>query len=843
MTAGPYALAAEDYFNEGWSPIPLPFKTKWPPADGFTGAQGKYVDAKQIKRWLGDRGRASAGKLTWKAAEGNIALRLHPNFIGIDVDMYDGKAGRETFNRAIDAWGPLPPTWYASSRSDGSGIRLFRIPEGLAWPGKLPQGGGVELVRWDHRYVVCAPSIHDKTGQPYMWFHDDRGLVADEIPEWADIPPLPEAWVEGLTNGKEWTERATVSMDATAVRDWLSARNGGKPCTTMRRTLSGALRTVRTAGDDGGAHDAGRDGAWALIGDAAAGHAGVEKALASLKKAFMEAVVARRGHDGERLASDEWARIVIRGVQKVSAEGEPDDDDLCAMLSGGATTGGGGSGSGGADGDGEEPAEAASGRNGRSRLKLWDYTRDDIGNAQRLVNEHRHDLRWSAGLGGWVVWNGSRWALDVDGQVERWAMEVVRGMESEASEIEDAKERAAFLKFVRSSGNIGKLKAMISLAANQKGVSVPAEAFDANPMYLGTPSGTVKLTQGRVERVPAQQEHMITRSTRTPYDPEARSDLWDKFLLRTQPDEEIRAWLQKLVGYSLWGGNPQRLFIAVFGPTSTGKTTFMEAVRAALGDYGDVTNLTLFRDSQDERARADVVEALDTRFLFAEEASHEWKLHPDQIKRITGGTPLKARRPFAKEYVRKVPGFTPWLVSNSAPHIEGADPAFMRRLLVVPFMEQIDKRDEVSGYRDELVTSEEARAAVLAWCLAGWEAYSLDPDLATPANAFVARAEFQDELSDFDSMLNDLCEMRPEFREKPSALFQAYQRWCEINGVAGKERMTGTSFGRALSSRGYRKTSTKLNGKPVPVRAGLRLSKEWRGIVPDALPVGEAEGA
>lgn len=831
---GPYSVAAQDYFDAGWSPIPLPFKTKWPPADGFTGARGEYVDAKRLKLWLGTKGRASAGNMTWKSAEGNVALRLHPNFIGIDVDMYDDKAGRETFHRAIEAWGALPATWYASSRSDGSGIRLFRIPEGLAWPGKLPQGGGVELVRWDHRYVVCAPSIHDKTGQPYAWFHDDRGLVSDEIPEWDEIPALPEAWVEGLTSGKQWTARATADMDTEAVRDWLSARNGGKPCTTMRRTLSGALRTVRTAGDDGGAHDAGRDGAWALIGDAAAGHGGVESALKSLRKAFVEAIKERRGHDGDRLAAEEWARIVVRGVQKVAAEGEADEDDLCAMLgSGSAPPPDGGQSVGGSD---DHEGDSGGARKSTGRLKLFDYTRDDIGNAQRLVHAHRHDLRWVAGLGGWVAWNGSRWCLDVDGTVSRWAMAVVRDMESEASEIEDPKERAAFMKFIRSSGNIGKLRAMVSLAAEQKDISVAAEAFDADPALLGTPSGTVKLVEGRVERVPAQQEHMLTRSTRTPYVPDARSDLWDKFLLRVQPDEEIRTWLQKLVGYSLLGGNPQRLFIAVFGPTSTGKTTFMEAVRSALGDYGDTTNLTLFRDNQDERARADVVEALDTRFLFAEEASHEWKLHPDQIKRITGGTAMKARRPFAKEYVRKVPGFTPWLVTNSAPHIEGADPAFMRRLLVVPFMNQIDKREEVSGYRDELVSSEEARCAVLAWCIAGWEAYSLDPDLATPANAFVARAEFQDELSDFDSMLTELCETGDRLREKPSALFQAYLRWCETNGVSGKDRLTGNAFGRALSARGYRKTSVRVEGKPIPCRAGLRLKKEWAAIVPDAFP-------
>jgi P4 family phage/plasmid primase-like protien len=752
--------------------------------------------------------------MTWKSAEGNIGLRLHPNLLGIDVDMYDGKAGRATFNAAIDAWGPLPHTWFASSRADGSGIRLFRIPEGLAWPGKLPQGGGVELIRWDHRYVICAPSIHPDTGDPYLWYHSERGLIDDEVPALDGIPFLPQTWIDGLTAGREWTERRASDLDDAGVREWISARNDGKPCSSMQRTLNAAKRTVRVAGDEGGAHDAARDGAWGLIGDAQAGHAGLGSALAALKKVFISNVAPRRGVDGERLAKEEWARIVIRGVQKVAAEGEPDPDDMCALLAG--------------------KAEAAETGEPALQGNLWDFKRTDGGNADRLIHARRHEMLYCPALGGWQIWNGSRWVFDLeDTVVTQWAEEVVARMDSEASEIDDPKQFAAFKKFINASGNAGKLRSMIDLAAKRRGILVPGSDFDARPEYLGVGNGLVRLMDsGDVSLVPAQPEHRLTRSTGVDYVATAQSSLWNEFLKRVQPDVDVRTWLQKLVGYSLLGANPERLFIVAFGPTSTGKTTFMEALRSALGDYGGPMNLTVLRDNQDERARADLVEALDKRFLYAEEASHEWKLHPDQIKRVTGGTMLKARRPFAKEYIEKVPQFTPWLVTNSAPHIEGADPAFMRRLMVVPFDQTIPKEDEVSGYRARLCS--EAQAAVLAWAVAGWTMYRRDPDLTTPASAFTTRAEFQDELSDFDSMLADMCDASPELREKPVALFQAYIRWCEAFGVRSQDRLSGTAFGRALSSRGYRKTSTRVDGKPIPCRAGLRLNEAYRSIVPEA---------
>lgn len=833
---GPYSVAAQDYFNEGWSPIPFPFKTKWPPADGFTGAQGKYLDEKQLRRWLGPKGRATAGNMTWSSAQGNIGLRLHPNFLGIDVDMYGSKTGRKTFEAAIAAWGELPPTWYATSREDGSGIRLFRIPEGLAWPGKLPQGGGVELIRWDHRYVICAPSIHPDTGEEYKWYHDERGQVEFEIPGWDQIPFLPEAWVTGLTSGKKWESRASADMDAEDVRAWLSDRNGGKACATMRRTLTQALRHVRTAGDDGGAHDAARDGAWGLIGDAQAGHAGIEPALIKLQKAFTLAVAPRRGQDGERLAKEEWARIVIRGVQKVAAEGEAERDDLCALLAGGAASSGSG---GGTDGDsGDHQGHSRDSGDGNGRAKLWDFRRDDGGNAQRLVYAYRYDMRVCEAIAGkqrWLVWDGHVWAVNKH-EVVRRAQEVVQDMESEAQEIEDPKERKAFMSFIRSSSMAPKIRAMIDLAESARGIAVPASEFDANPNYLGCRNGLVRLgSDGVVERVPAQPEHRLTLSTGTDFDPDARSELWDRFIVRCQPDEDVRAWLQKLVGYTLYGSNDERLFIVAYGPTTTGKTTFAEALNAALGDYAGVTNMTVFRDNQDEKPRMDLAKVMSKRFVYAEEASQEWHLHPDQIKRVTGGAGLPVRRLYA-DYEERKPAFTPWLLTNAPPRIENADAAFMKRLIVVPFDQQIPKDQEVAGYRTRLMS--EARAAVLAWAVRGWQMYCADPNLATPLNAEFARQEFVGGLSPFDVMLGEAFELDPTYREKPIALWQAYQRWCSDSGIKERDKLDRNKFWAALDMRGYSKTSTRVDGKPIPCRRGIRVSAEYARIVPEAFPRG-----
>ncbi len=824
--SGAYSAAAQSYFDDGWSPIPLPPKSKFPPADDYTGAKGKFVDELTLKRWLAKGGKVSAGNLTWVVSGGSVALRLPPTVIGIDVDMYEGKAGRATFAKAIESWGPLPPTWFTSSRTDGSGIRLYAIPEGLAWPGKLPQGGGVELVRWDHRYAVVSPTIHPDTGDPYRWFVEDQSLtsgavtggVADpwgviaeeEFPDPGGLPELPEAWVAGLTSGKRWEERAAVDMDAGDVRLWLSDRNGPELCASMRGTLTKYTRLLRAAGDDGGSHDVARDAAWAIIGDSHAGHSGVEKALVKLKKVFVPAVARR---SDLRMANDEWARIVIRGVQKLAAEGEPERDDLCALLS-----------SGKRNETVDRDGEVAPSRSGSSHLF---FARTDAGNAERMVLAYRHEQKYVEGV-GWFIWSDEekRWAPDKGGIVNRRAIEIARGIAAEAEYLaeEDPKEYAEVKKFARASENLGKLRAMTEVARDLAGMTLPWSDFDADPARLGRV--LLKPNPG-VEVTPALPEHRVTMRLGCEYEEGAKSKEWTSFLRRCQPDPEIRDWLQRLVGYSLYGANPQRFFIVAFGDTSTGKTTFLKALHAALGDYAAMVNMTVYRDNQDDKPRPDLLRVLRKRIVMSEETSSAWHFHADQVKRVTGGAPLSARGMRTNEFAEAVPAFTPWIFVNAPPTIEGADLAVLRRLVIVPWDVTISKSDEDESFQDRICLGEN-RAAVLAWALEGWTKYAENPDLTAPIGTLYARQKFLGELSDFDRALAEIavCGEEKSF-VYPAALYNAYKHWCSVTGVKPE---SNTKFGTFLSGRGYAKMRKKVGKNVVWIRSGLRLTEEYERL-------------
>ncbi len=461
--------------------------------------------------------------------------------------------------------------------------------------------------------------------------------------------------------------------------------------------------------------------------------------------------------------------------------------------------------------------------NGASR----DYGRDDTGNGQRLVDQHGDDMRYIDAYRGWHIWDGRRWVRNETGHVERWAKETARQLKAEGHELfkSDLEGGKVLLRFATQSANSAKIAAMLKSAQSELGMSVPASAFDRDPTILVCRSGVVELGESEASFREHRREDYARLLTDVDYDPSAPSPTWSKFLCEVLPDPEVRRYVQALAGYSLHGGNPERLLIFLHGPTSTGKTTFMETLGTVLGDYAGTFDLSMFRAKQDESPRADIVDAIDKRLIFTTEAAQEWRLHADQIKRMTGSDTIKARLPHSGTFIEKVPAFTPWIATNSTPQVSGVDTALWRRLRVVPFVTVPEAEDR--QLKRTILRTE--APGVLRWVVEGWPIYRSgvlgDPPLAVVQATMTLR----EQLHHVDQFLKECTESAAEFWTSTDSIWQAYVHWTIDAEISPRDKLAKDRLGRSLGERGYepkqRRIGDRDDDRKVRGYRGVRIAK------------------
>ena len=328
-----------------------------------------------------------------------------------------------------------------------------------------------------------------------------------------------------------------------------------------------------------------------------------------------------------------------------------------------------------------------------STPRLWSFPYSDSGNAERILARHGQDIRYCHPQKTWYIYDGVRWCPDRRGQMMHIAKCIARALYEEAAEIVDDDERKACANFARKCESTDRKKAALVSVQSEPGIPTVPEEFDADPFLLNCLSGTVDLRTGE------QRSHcradLITRLCPVQYDPAARSAVWDRFLEQaTGANREVGQFLQRAIGYSLTGATTEEVLFFVHGPGGSGKSTFLEAIKAVLGEYGKSADFETFISRRDAgNIRNDIAELAGRRFVVSIEVDEGKKLAEGLVKLLTGGDTVRARFLY-QEAFDYVPQFKLWLAANHAPKVKHDDSAMWRRILRIPFDQVIPKRKE-----------------------------------------------------------------------------------------------------------------------------------------------------
>jgi len=440
----------------------------------------------------------------------------------------------------------------------------------------------------------------------------------------------------------------------------------------------------------------------------------------------------------------------------------------------------------------------------------------DLGNAERLAEQHGADLRYCSALGGWLAWDASRWRRDEMLSAQGRAHETARSLYAEVATIAEQLSRAkgddqkkmlsAMLDAARAhakrSESSRSLAAMLHEARAIKPIPAEQNAFDApaTNLMLNAPNGTIDLATGILR--PHRRADLITRVTGSAYDPSALAPRFNAFLARVQPDPEIRAFLQLWAGYCATGLIREHLLPIWYGIGANGKSTLSDSLSAVLGDYAVVCPGGFFEETKHRQHPTEIARLKGARLAVASETEHSAQLAEARVKDLTGGDTLTGRFMHAN-FFDFIPTTKFLLFTNHRPRIRSTDEGIRRRLVLVPWQEQIAADEKILGLADILIRDE--GPGILRWIVEGAVALlaqegRLDP----PASIQLATSDYLAGEDTVGRYLDEDCTVRPPgdatIRSQPSHLHAAYTAWCAAEGEAACH---ARDFAARLAARGY----------------------------------------
>lgn len=435
----------------------------------------------------------------------------------------------------------------------------------------------------------------------------------------------------------------------------------------------------------------------------------------------------------------------------------------------------------------------------------------DLGNAERLVTAHGRDLRYAIGL-GWHAWDGRRWSRDdADGEVMRRAQKTVRSLHRIAAEVDDRETRKDLTDWANKSESLSRLSATVSLAQTQLGIIVQAKDLDADPWLFNAANGTVDLRTGELRE--HRRDDLMTQLADTVYESDAVSELWTQTLERvTGGDEEIASFLQRAIGSTLAGETQDKLFFC-HGPGATGKSTFLEAIRTAVGEYSATADFQTFIKGRDRNASNDIARLAGKRLVVSLEVDDGKALAEGLLKSMTGGDTITARFLYGESF-EFMPRFTLWLAANARPKVNADDTGMWRRIVQIPFVHVIPEEERDEAVKVRLRSDPEVQSAILAWAVEGCLAWQRD-GLRIPDEVRLYTEAYRAENDPLQGWIAENCELAATAFTSTAALRLNYQSWVLD---AGEQQVTAKEFARSLTSKGCE--SARGTG-------GVR---GWRGI-------------
>lgn len=339
------------------------------------------------------------------------------------------------------------------------------------------------------------------------------------------------------------------------------------------------------------------------------------------------------------------------------------------------------------------------------------------------------------------------------------------------------------------------------------------EKVSADARYIAFNNGVLDMVTDTLK--PFSTELIITNKIPWDYNLNAYSELADKTLNKLAcNDEPIRLLLEECIGYCFYRRNELGKAFILTGDKSNGKSTFLDCVKAILGD-GNISALDLkelgdrFSTSMMFGKLANIGDDIGDDFLQGSQVSI--------FKKVVTGNRIKAERkgqdPFEfNPYVKLL------FSANDIPRMKDKTGAVLRRLVIIPFNARFSK------YLSDGVTPDPEYNPYIKYELIEQSSIEYLIKLGVEGlkriidnQGFTKSEKVQQQVDEYENENNpikafiDDCGIDLIENEPTADVYKRYQVFCAENSM---QPMSNIVFSKQINKRlGFEINVVKLDGK------------------------------
>ena len=378
--------------------------------------------------------------------------------------------------------------------------------------------------------------------------------------------------------------------------------------------------------------------------------------------------------------------------------------------------------------------------------------------ARQYIGRNRDKLMFARSQ--WWLWDGKVWqpVHDIEQRSEFWKL------------IEEFEQKDGQLP------SLGKLVAVQDYVRSKLFVS--EKMLDSHDGLINLQNGVYNLDDGNL--YPHDSTYYMTTILPFEYDPTAKAELWQMYLMTTfvQPrsitfDAELAEFVQEAFGYSLTTDTRQHVTFWCVGEGANGKGVLFHILERLGGTAAITLNVGLLSREQYQLANL-----AGKRIALCSEASATQNLVEDAlIKALVAGDTMSVRQ-IRKEPFELQPKVKLWWAMNELPPVADTSEGFWRRMRIIPFNRTFENDERILDLKERIDTE---MSGIFNWAMAGLRRLRERGQFVEPNQVKMATLQYREEANPIKLFCDETCDTGSGREVQASVIYNQYKEWCLDN--------------------------------------------------------------